>query len=141
MSTISRDISYAVVNAIYGLLNGFVVYAGTTYPVHKSIPKSPPSIYVRIGEVVDREEGTKDDFVYYGSVSVIICDESQTMQADKKKAYNILNVVRGLLKPSKSSVPGGFIGFSHGGKGDYVDLGIDGKPLIRVVDTYKFIIE
>jgi|GEM_PF-1582742 len=122
-------------------LSGIVANADVSCPVYKSIPKSPAQIYVRIGEVIDTEDGTKDDFVYKGSVPVIVCDESQVNQADKKKAQNILNVVRGILKPTKTSVPSGFIEFGHEGKTEYVDLDDMDKPKIRVVDVYSFIHE
>jgi len=122
-------------------LSGVVANANTNYPIYKSIPKNPAQIYIRIGEVIESEDGTKDDFVYHGSVPVIICDESQINQADKKKAQGILNLVRGILKPTKTSVPSGFIEFAHEGKTEYVDLDDMDKPKIRVVDVYSFIHE
>ena len=124
-----------------GTLAGTVTNADTNYPVYKSIPGAPASVYIRIGEVIESEDGTKEDFIYRGSVPIIVCDESQNLQADKKKAQNILNVVRGLLKPTKASVPSGFITFSHGGKTEWVDLNDESKPLIRIADTMEFIIE
>lgn len=143
MSTASKDISYAVVDAIYDALGGDTgfVSGGNTYPIYKTIPKEPAKIYIRIGEVLEAEDGTKDDFVYKGSVPVIICDESQTKQADKKKAYNILNQMRATLKPTKASTLTGLVIFSHEGKTEYIDLNDEAKPKIRIVDIYNFLIE
>lgn len=140
----SKDISYVVVDAIYDALGGdvgFTMIAGTIYPVYKSIPKNPAEIYIRIGEVLELEDGTKDDFIYKGSVPVIICDESQTRQADKKKAQGILNKVRATLKPTRASVPAGLIILSHEGKTEYIDLNDEAKPKIRIVDIYNFLIQ
>lgn len=124
-----------------GTLAGAVVNADTNYPVYKSIPVNPAEVYIRIGEVLDTDDGTKDEFIYKGSVPVIICDESQTRQADKKKAQNILNEVRGVLKPTKASVPSGLIIFSHEGKTEYIDLNDEAKPKLRLVDIYNFLIQ
>lgn len=143
MSAQSKDISYAVVDAIYDALSGdtgFAMISGVKYPVYKAIRNNPAEIYIRIGEVLELEDGTKDDFVYKGSVPVIICDESQTKQADKKKAQGILNEVRAMLKPTKSSVPAGLIIFSHEGKTEYIDMNDEAKPKIRIVDIYSFLI-
>ena len=151
MSTASKDIGYTVIDSIYDTIatvvygtaghKGFTL-SGTTYPVYKTVPlDNPAEIYVRIGEVIETEEGTKDDFVYRGSVPLIVCDDSQTNQGDKKKAQSILNYVRGLLKPTKASVPTGFIVFNHEGKNEYIELNDMDKPLVRIVDTYFFIIE
>lgn len=143
MSTASKDVSYDVISAIYTALGGDSKFTSSigSIPIYKSIPKDAALVYIKIGEVVDTEEGTKDSFMFRGSVPVIVCDESHLNQADKKKAQTICSEVRATLKPSRASVPSGFIQFNANGKTEYVDLSVQDRPKIRIVDIYEFIIE
>lgn len=84
-------------------LSGTVASADITYPILKSIPKPAPDNYIYAGGVIQTEDGTKDDFHYLGSVTVKVVTDNLS-RADKKLAQQILNVIRGLLKPKKSSV-------------------------------------
>jgi len=144
MSEVHVDISYDLVKGIYTVLNGNVNYSGITYPVYKSIPKNPPSIYVYIGDILHGEDGTKDDFVYYGTVRIEVVNES-LQRADKKKAQGILNVVRGLLKPTRAATftcgDRTLIIFCPGTFNPIVELSDTGISRIRLIDIYDFIIE
>jgi len=168
MSTAHVDISYSLINAIYKALNGNVTYIGTTYPVYKSTPKPAPSTYVIIDQINSIENGTKDYFIYEGTVNIVICDDS-AQRGDKKLAHSILNVVRGLLKPTRASVPSLVFGYTvdselitidselitidaEGGGGltcvsftpgmfnDFVEQSETGYSRIRLIDQYNFII-
>ena len=59
MSTASVDISYDLIDGIYDVLYGNVIYELETIPVYKSVPKTPASVYVLIGDVLGSEDGTK----------------------------------------------------------------------------------
>lgn len=124
-----------------GTLTGVVAAANVTYPIYKTIQKNPASIYVSIGEVINREDGTKDAFIYYGNISITVCDESQTLQADKKKAQSVINIIRATLKPNRSSVPAGLIQFGHGGYNEFINLSDADRPKIRLTDVFDFILE
>jgi hypothetical protein len=144
MSTGLVDISYDLINGIYTILNTHVTYGGITYPVYKSIPKTPASIYVFIGNVIQMEDGTKDEFMYNGSVQIHIVDESQE-RADLKLSQTILNVVRGLLKPARATT------FTVGSRtlivltpeslSTVVQQADNGISKIRLVDMYNFMIQ
>jgi len=144
MSTTGVDISYPLIKGIYDVLNGNVTYLDTTYPVYKSIPKTPASIYVHIRDVMHGEDGTKDDFIYYGTVRVEIVDES-LQRADKKKAEGILNVVRGLLKTNKGSTfdcgARILIVFRSGTFNTIIEQSDNGISRTRLIDSYEFEIE
>jgi hypothetical protein len=124
-------------------LTGTVANADVTYPVYKSIPKPPGQTYIFVGNVIQAEDGTKDEFIYNGTVQIHIVDESE-FRADMKLSLQILNVARGLLKATRSAV------FTVGSRtlivfepeslstliGD--DIGI---PKTRLVDMYNFLIQ
>lgn len=124
-----------------GTLAGAVANANTIYPVYITVPKDAPEIYIRLGEVIDSEDGTKDTFIYNGSVPVIVCDDSQTNQTERNLAQKINNVIRGLLKPTRQSVPAGFIALNHGTRNEYTEQSEMGNPLVRIADVYEFIID
>jgi hypothetical protein len=90
------------------------------------------------------DAGTKDDFVYDGTVQVEVVDESKH-QADKKLAYQILALVRALLKPTRTStfaVTGRtLVVFTPGPYGELVELGDAGLSRTRLIETYNFLIE
>jgi len=144
MSTALVDISYDLVDGIFDILNGNVVYTGITYPVYKSIPKTPSSVYVHIGDILHGEDGTKDDFDYYGTVQVIVVDES-SQGGDKKKAQAILGIVRGLLKPTKSTIfscgSRTLVIFSLESMIPVIEQADQAITRVRLIDTYNFIIE
>lgn len=144
MSTGAVDISYNLIDGIYDVLNGNVVYGGAIIPVYKSIPKTPASLYVHIGDILESEDGTKDDFVYYGTVQVIIVDES-AHRADRKQAQGVLGAVRALLK---TSVPATFsigtrnlIVFRHESLVPVTEYADNMIIRTRLIDIYSFNIE
>jgi hypothetical protein len=145
MSVALIDISYDLINGIFNVLNGNVIYSGTTYPVYKSIPKPPVSTYVFIGNVIQAEDGTKDAFIYNGTVQIHVVDESKE-RADMKLSQKILGVVRGLLKATKGAVfsIGGtstLIVFSHESLTSLVSEADNGISNIRLVDMFNFLIQ
>jgi hypothetical protein len=139
MSTALVDISYELINGIYTALLGNV-----SCPVYKSIPKTPETLYVHIHNVLHIEDGTKDDFIYTGTVQIEVVDESK-MRADKKAAQTVLGSVRSTLKPSKAAVFS--IGtrtltvFSHGSYNEFIELADNGISRVRLIDIFNFIIE
>lgn len=144
MSTAHVDISYDLIDGIFDVLDGNVTYSGTTYPVYKSIPKVPASVYVWITEVIADEDGTKDDFIYYGTVQIRVVNESQ-QRADKKKSQDIMNVVSGLLQPHKghtfSCGSKNLIVFSPGPQNEQTEQADNGIVKMQLIDIYNFIIE
>jgi hypothetical protein len=144
MSSALVDISYALRNGIYTVLNNSVIYSTVTYPVYKSVPKDPASTYVLISDVVQTEDGTKDDFIYYGTVAIHVVD-SALERPDRKRAEGILGVVRGLLKPSKAStftVTGRtLVVFKHESMTPLINQGGNNLSEVRLVDLYSFVID
>ena len=65
MAAKSVDICYDLTDGIFNVLNGNVIYDDVEYPVYKSIPKAPASLYVFIGDIISIEDGTKDKFYLY----------------------------------------------------------------------------
>ena len=144
MSTASIDTSYDLIDGIYDVLNGNVIYGGSVIPVYKSVPKTPASLYIHIGDVLESEDGTKDDFVYYGTVQIIVVDES-AHRADRKQVQGVLGAVRALLKPS---VPATFITgsrtlivFRHESLVPVTEYADNSIIRTRLIDIYSFIIE
>ena len=144
MSDAHCDISYDLINGIFTVLDGNVEYGGITYPVHKSIPKNPASIFVWITGVMHDEDGTKDDFIYYGTVQVRVIDEN-SQSGDKKKAQGILNVIRGLLQPSRGATfscgDRTLAIFSPGPFNELTEQAANGIAKIQLIDIYNFVIE
>lgn len=137
MSVQYKDISYALINGIRNALSTLTV------PVYKSVPKTPAAAYVLIHGVLQTEDGTKDDFVYRGTVQIrVVMDALET--TDKKAAQTLLNSVRMLLKPTKAAVfsitPHTLIAFtpeSFTELPEQTELGIK----VSLIDIYNFIIE
>jgi len=145
MSTAHVDIGYDLIEGIFTVLDGNVTYSGTTYPVYKSKPKTPATIHVHIHNMVHDEDGTKDDFVYRGTIQVEVVDESK-QRADMKLAQKIRGVVRGLLKTTKASVFSigdslTLIAFTPGPNIESIELADNGITRMRLIDIYEFIIE
>ncbi len=143
MSVTYDDIGYDLIDGIYDVLNTHVTYGGTTYPVYKSIPKTPASVYVYVGNIVQGEDGTKDTFIYDGTVQVHVVDGSKE-RADMKLAQGILNVVRQHLKATRGAT------FSIGThtlvvfdpESSTTLIGEEvGLSKIRIVDIYNFLIQ
>ena len=144
MSDVHVDISDDLVNGIFDVLDGNVIYDDTTYPVYKSIPKVPAPVYVWITEVMHDEDGTKDSFMYNGTVQIRVVDES-LQRADKKKGRGINNVVRGLLKPARATT------FSIGDTltlivlkpGGYNEMTEQSDNIMKMsfIDIYDFLIQ
>ena len=143
MSTTYDDISYDLIDGIYDVLDTHATFGSVTYPVYKSIPKVPASIYVFVGNIVQTVDGTKDAFHYGGTVQVHVVDNSKE-RGDLKLAQGLMNVVRQHLKATRSTV------FSIGSHTLIVfnpessttmtgeEIGI---TTIRIVDLYNFLIQ
>lgn len=166
MITAHCDISYSLIDGLYDALYGNVTLDGVSIPVYKSIPKPGANTYILINQVNYIENGTKDYFIYEGTVNVVICDDS-AQRGDKKKSQQILGIVRGLLKPSRLSVPslpGGLtidseiitidsevytvdggtditlVSFTPGIYNEFIEQSETGYSKVRLIDTYNFII-
>ena len=144
MSTGAVDISYALIDGIYDVLYGKVSYGGATIPVYKSVPKTPASLYIHIGDVLESEDGTKDSFVYYGTVQIIVVDES-AHRADRKQAQGVLGAMRALLKTSVSATfttgSRTLIVFRHESLVPVTEYSDNSIIRTRLIDIYSFIIE
>jgi hypothetical protein len=144
MSAVHTDISYPLIAGIFAVLDGNVTYSGVTYPVHKSMPKAPGMTYVHICNVVQDEDGTKDTFIYAGTVQVQVIDES-SQRGDKKLALAILDVTRGLLKPTRQTVfsatPLTLVDFNPGPYNEIIEQSDKGLSKIKLIDMYSFIIQ
>ena len=166
MITTHCDIGYSLIDGIYDALYGNVTIDGATIPVYKSMPKPGANTYILINQVNYIENGTKDFFIYEGTVNVVVCDDS-AQRGDKKKAQLILGIVRGLLKPSRLSVPtlsggltidseiitidselytvdGGLaislVSFTPGIYNEFIEQSETVYSKVRLIDTYNFII-
>ncbi len=144
MSTASVDIQYDLIDGIYDVLHGNVSYGGATIPVYKSVPKTPDDLYVHIGDVLESEDGTKDDFMYYGTVQVIIVDESMH-QADRKQIQGVLGAVRALLKPTVATTftcgDRTLVIFRHESLVPVTEYADNSIIRTRLIDIYSFVIE
>jgi hypothetical protein len=124
-------------------LSGTVASADVTYPIYKSIPKTPASIYIWVGGVISVPEGTKDEFHYSGTVEIQVVDNS-TQRADTKLAMSILGVIRGILKPTRSSVfsiiPRTLVVFNPGSFNELIEQSEEGVK-IKMIDIYEFYIQ
>lgn len=142
----SVDYSSALIDGIYSVLNGNVTISGVTYDVYKTVYSGQTNrAYVYIGNVVDSEDGTKDDFVYSGSIAIESVDEQQTSNVSRATVQAINNKVRGLLKTAKATVPSvtdrTVVVFRHGGSTMTNETSKDGRTRYRIIDIYEFIIQ
>ena len=103
MSAVHGHINYALATALNTALGSTITVSGTTYQYYNSVPVDAPNTYVRMGEIIDRDNGTKEAFIYEGTVPIIVNDESSNV-ADRKLAYSIMAKVRSILKGSKTAV-------------------------------------
>jgi hypothetical protein len=143
MSTAHVEFADGLRTGLKTLIGATVTYDGVSYPVYKkNIPKTPAATYVKIGEIMSNEDGTKDGFTYYGMVYIQVVDESG-LRPGKTLAYGILGVLRGLLKPSITTVPtvtGMTVSmFSPAGYNEIEQQDENGTR-IQLTDIYDFII-
>ena len=146
MSTSSVDISSGLIDGVYNVLNGNVTISGVTYKVFKNFHPGPTNrSYVYVGDVIDNENGTKDDFVYEGSIVVESVYETQPMNPQRATVQSINNKVRSLLKTTKTEVPTvsgrTVIVFRHGGSVMRQEETRDKRTRFIITDVYEFIIE
>jgi hypothetical protein len=139
MSTALEDIAYDLIEGIFTVLDG-----NLSCPVYKSIPKPSALVYAHIYDVTYGDDGTKDDFVYSGTVRIEVVDESH-QRPDKKAAETILGIMRTLLKPAKSSVfscgTHTLSVFSFESTNEIIEPADNGISRVRLIDMYNFIIE
>lgn len=145
MSTAHVEIGYDLVDGIFTVLDGNVTYGGTTYPVYKSIPKAPAAVYVHIHNVTSIENGTKDDFLYEGTVQVEVVNEG-LQRADKKLIQKVMGVVRGLLKATKGATFSigetlSLVYFTPGPSNELTEQADQGITRVRLIELYNFLIE
>ena len=142
MSTTYDDISYDLTDGIYDVLNTHVTVGSVTYPVYKSVPKTPATTYVLIANIEQSEEGTKDYFIYTGTIQIHVVDSSKE-RGDLKLAQSIMNVVRQHLKPTRATT------FTIGSHTLVVfnpesSTTLTGEEIgiskVRIVDLYTFLI-
>lgn len=146
MSTASKDYGTALRDGINAVLGNKITIGSYTYPFFKDfVTGIPNKTYVILGPIIDTEAGTKDDFIYNGSITIETRDESQTMNPTRNLSESVNNKVRSLLKGSKSavfSVTGStLIYFRHGGSTRVDDNLPDGRKSFRIIDIYEFSIE
>lgn len=140
-----NDIRSELVTGIYNVLNGNVTISGVTYPVYKTVYSGQTNrAYVHIGNVIDRESGTKSDFIYEGSIFIEVIDERQTGNVDRSIIHSVSNKVRDLLKTTKTEVPT-VTGYTcvilrHGGGTTREDTAADGRKRYVITDIYEFLI-
>jgi hypothetical protein len=94
---------------------------------------------------VHTENGTKDDFIYEGTVQVEVVNEG-LHRADKKLVQKILGVVRGLLKATKGATFSigetlSLVVFRPGVYNEGIEYGENGITRLRLIDIYEFMIE
>ena len=103
MSETFTDISLELADGIYAVLGSVLSVDGLAIPVYITMPKNAPDNYVYIGGITQAEDGTKDEFIYTGTIQLrITTDNLHT--SEKKLARDILKAVRGLLKPTVNAV-------------------------------------
>ena len=146
MSTTGKDPSAALIAGIKTVLSGNVTVGTVTYPVYDTLTGGATNrAYVLIGNYMDNENGTKEQFIYEGIISVESVDNSQVQNVTRTKAQAISNKVRELLKTSKASTfsVSGYtlVVFRHAGSTQIREKGRDGREVIRIIDIYEFIIQ
>jgi hypothetical protein len=125
-------------------LAGTVAAADVVYPVYKSIPKTPASVYIYVGNVIYEEDGTKDHFMYNGTCQIQIVNETP-LRADKRLTQQIINVTRGLLLPTKGTTftcgSLSLVAFEAGPFNEVIEQGDNGITKIKLIDSYNFLIQ
>lgn len=143
---ISEELTDGILLAVSPSLQTFggtITVNAVDYPVYVTMPKIAPESYVYIGNVIQTEDGTKDEFIYQGTVQIRVTIDNLT-RAEKKLAREVLSAVRGMLKPTKEAVFAldtlTLIDFSHE---SYTELSGQSEGGIRVdlIDIYNFLIQ
>jgi len=139
MAEALKEITWELTTALYNALKDQI-----TYPVYKVIPKQPESAYVYIGNVTYNTEGTKDDWLYSGMVTIRVVDESHAA-GDLKEALEVVKEIRQILKPNKTAVlslsTSNNIIFSPASTSATITLSEEGLARNEIFDIYRFVIE
>ena len=146
MSTAGRDISEALVNGIYTVLSGNVTIGTITYKVYKNPEEGQTNkTRVLIGTVIDTENGTKEDYVYNGSIAIETIDEQQVATPKKALSQQVSGKVRSLLETAKGTTFAvtdlTLSVFRHGGSTQITESTNNKRLRYRIIDIYEFIIE
>ena len=146
MSSTGKNISSALIDGIYAVLNGNVTVSSVTYKVLKEQRRDATNrAYVWIGNVIDVENGTKDDFIYDGSIVIESVDERQVYNTARATAQSISDKVRSLLQTSKGStfsVTGFTLTyFRHGSSRELYEQTRDKRERVRIIDIFEFQIQ
>ena len=144
MSIALQDISLELSDGIQTALDGQVTVNGVDYSVFVTMPKVAPDNYIYIGEVNQIDDGTKDEFIYKGTVQIrVTTDNLHT--AEKKLARQIISAVRGLLKPTVDAVfaldTSELIVFSHESYSELTTQTDSNLVRIDLIDIYNFEIQ
>lgn len=144
MSIGLKDIAQELTDGIAAALGRAITVNANDYPVYVTMPKNAPNNYVFIGGVTQTENGTKDDFIYEGTIQIRITTDNLST-GEKKLARSILNYVRGVLKPTKAYVVEletlHLISLSHSSLTELVTQTDTNLIRIDLIDIYEFIIE
>jgi len=142
----STDYSTALRTGIYTVLNGNITISGKTYKIYKDPVKGATNrTYVILGPIIDNEDGSKDSFVYTGSIAIETVDMSQAINPTRDLSESVNNKVRSLLKTSKGStftVSGYTLTvFRHGGSTRLSEQLPDKRISYRIIDIYEYVIQ
>ena len=142
----SKDYATALRTGINTVLSGNITISSITYKFFKDNKSVGPNrTYVTLGPIIDTEVGSKDGFVYQGSISVETVDMSQTTNSTRNLSETVNNKVRGLLKATKGgvfSVTGFTLTyFRHAGSTRLIETLADGRISYRIIDIYEFQIQ
>ncbi len=139
MAEALKEITWELLTALYNALKDQI-----TYPVYKVIPKPPESAYVYVGNVSYNIEGTKDDWLYSGTVAIRVVDESHSA-GDLKEALDVVNEIRQILKPNKTTVltlaTSNNVIFTPASMSTTITLSEEGLARNEIIDIYRFVIE
>ena len=143
MSEVYQDIALELTDGIYVALGSTIEVDSVPIPVYITMPKVAPDVYVYIGGVTQTEDGTKDEFIYMGTVQIRVTTDNQ-MRAEKKLAQQILSAVRGLLKPTVDAVFAldtlELVAFTPESLSELVMTNENSLIRIDLVDIYNFLI-
>lgn len=144
MSLQLEDISLELTDGIRAALGSTLTVNAVDYPVYVTMPKAAPDNYIYIGGITQTENGTKDDFIYEGTVQIRVTTDN-LHQAEKKLSKQILKSVRNTLKPTKDAVFAldtmELIVFSHESFSELVTQTETNLIRIDLIDIYNFIIQ
>jgi len=144
MSTDLVDISLELEDGLRTAIGDTITVNGTAYPVYVTMPKIAPDNYVYIGNTQQIEDGTNDDFIYKGTVQIRVTTDN-LHRPEKKLAQQILSAVRGMIKPTKSSVVTlstlTMIVLKHESMTQLVGQNESGLIRVDLIDIFNFIIE